>query len=166
MLWSLTDHLGSDHDIVDREGTEARVVKHRAYDASGNLRGDLNHDGNVVLDDIDLLLWAIHQGVEDELFDLNGDGVADNLTDGDLDQRILHIVKTYYGDANPDGQYNSDDMVVVFGAGENEDGGNDNSTWAEDDWTGDGAFDGADNVLAMPWGRRDSIDATAQAAEI
>ena len=123
--------------------------------AFGNLRGDLNHDGNVDLVDIDLLLWAINQGVEDELFDLNGDDVVDNLTGGDLDQLILYIVKTYYGDANLDGQFNSADMAAVFGVGEYEDGDNNNSGWAEGDWNGDGDFDSSDFSFAFGEGGYD-----------
>ena len=113
VLWELTDHSGS---VPTSSGARhgGGVVKHRAYDAFGKLAWNLNHDGNVDLADIDLSLWAINQGVEDELFDLNGDGVVDNLTGGDLDQLILYIVKTYYGDANLDGQFNSADIAVVL----------------------------------------------------
>lgn len=153
IAWALTDHLNSVRDVVQLDGSQIKAVKHRAYDAYGNLRGDLNHDGNVDLDDINLLLWAINNGVADERFDLNGDGQVDNLTDGDLDQLILYILSTYYGDANLDGEYNSADLAYVFGFGfgEYDDGDNDNSTWEEGDRDGDGDFDSSDFVLAQTY---------------
>jgi hypothetical protein len=57
------------------------------------------------------------------------------------------------GDANHDGIFNSSDLVLVFVAGEYEDGVGLNSTWEEGDWNGDGDFTTADLVAAFVAGR-------------
>ena len=53
------------------------------------------------------------------------------------------------GDSNEDGIFNSSDLVLVFQAGEYEDGIAGNSTFAEGDWDGDGDFTTADFVFAF-----------------
>ena len=47
------------------------------------------------------------------------------------------------------GIFNSSDLIVVFQAGEYEDGLCCNSTWHEGDWNGDAEFDSADLVMAL-----------------
>jgi hypothetical protein len=56
------------------------------------------------------------------------------------------------GDANLDGQFNSQDLVTVFQAGEYEDETSGNSTWSEGDWTCDGDFNTGDLVAAFQAG--------------
>ena len=56
------------------------------------------------------------------------------------------------GDSNHDGIFNSTDMVVVFQAGEYEDGIAGNSTFEEGDWNGDGDFDTQDMVYVFQLG--------------
>ena len=56
------------------------------------------------------------------------------------------------GDANRDGQFNSDDLVLVFQSAEYEDGIVGNSDWSEGDWDGDGEFGSKDLVLAFQFG--------------
>ena len=53
------------------------------------------------------------------------------------------------GDATLDGEFNSGDLVRVFGAGEYEDDISLNSTWATGDWDGDGDFASGDLVVAF-----------------
>ncbi|MCA9215135.1 MAG: tandem-95 repeat protein, partial [Planctomycetales bacterium] len=53
------------------------------------------------------------------------------------------------GDSNGDGIFNSSDLVLVFRAGEYEDGIAGNSTFEEGDWNGDGDFDTNDFVFAF-----------------
>ena len=53
---------------------------------------------------------------------------------------------------NGDGRFDSRDLVMIFIAGEYEDGVDDNSTWAEGDWDADGDFTNADLVLALQKG--------------
>jgi hypothetical protein len=56
------------------------------------------------------------------------------------------------GDANGDGRFNSDDLLIISQAGEYEDGVEDNSTFAEGDFSGDGDFTSLDVVLAFQYG--------------
>ena len=53
------------------------------------------------------------------------------------------------GDANQDGTFDSADLILVFKAGEYEDGIPGNSTWAEGDWNCDGDFTTSDLVAAL-----------------
>jgi hypothetical protein len=56
------------------------------------------------------------------------------------------------GDSNHDGRFDSSDFVVVFQAGEYEDGVPGNSTFEEGDWNGDGDFDSTDFVFVFTLG--------------
>ncbi|MCA9211628.1 MAG: lamin tail domain-containing protein, partial [Planctomycetales bacterium] len=56
------------------------------------------------------------------------------------------------GDSNGDGLFNSSDLVLVFQAGEYEDGIDGNSTFEEGDWNGDGDFTTSDFVYALQFG--------------
>ena len=60
--------------------------------------------------------------------------------------------KTWVGDADLDGEFNSGDFVVVFTAGKYEDGIPNNATFEEGDWDGDGDFTTADFVYALAAG--------------
>jgi hypothetical protein len=59
------------------------------------------------------------------------------------------LKKTYFGDANLDGEFNTRDFVTVFIAGEYEDAVDGNSSWEEGDWNGDGDFTSRDFVAAF-----------------
>ena len=61
----------------------------------------------------------------------------------------LDLGSTWIGDANLDGEFNSDDLVAVFKAGEYDDSVAENSDWAEGDWDGDGDFTSGDLVAAF-----------------
>jgi hypothetical protein len=63
------------------------------------LPGDFDGDSDVDADDIDLLAAAIAAGSTDTLFDLDGSSVIDQ---GDLDEMILNVIGTAFGDANLD----------------------------------------------------------------
>ena len=56
------------------------------------------------------------------------------------------------GDANFDGQFDSEDLAFVFAAGEYEDGVPQNSTFGEGDWNDDGDFTSEDLVWAFQFG--------------
>lgn len=66
--------------------------------------------------------------------------------------RVLQPPTSLPGDANRDGVFNSSDLILVFQAGEYEDGRSNNSTWEEGDWNGDGDFDSSDLVFALQQG--------------
>ena len=65
-------------------------------------------------------------------------------------------MRTVFGDANLDGQFNSADQVVIFQRGAYEDDLALNSGWADGDWDGDwdgdGGFGSEDLVLAFQRG--------------
>ncbi len=76
------------------------------------------------------------------------------LRDGDLgvdynfgERRLVQA--SVPGDANRDGIFDSADLLLVFQAGEYEDGIAGNSSFEEGDWDGDGDFTSADLILAL-----------------
>ena len=60
--------------------------------------------------------------------------------------------QTYFGDADLDGDFDSNDFVAVFAAGQYEDVLVGNSTWATGDWNGDAEFGSGDMVFAFQFG--------------
>ena len=62
------------------------------------------------------------------------------------------LLRTNFGDANLDGIFDSQDLVLIFQAGEYEDGTPGNSTWATGDWNCDGEFGTQDLVAAFQAG--------------
>ena len=79
-------------------------------------------------------------------FDLNQD---DDVNQADRQIWVEQLKRTYFGDANLDGEFSSADLVTVFQQGEYEDAVTGNSTWADGDWNGDGEFSSADFVMAF-----------------
>ena len=108
-------------------------------------------NGNGVLDagDIDLLTSQVRAGSNAAGYDLNGDSL---VNEADRTVWVNDLKRTYYGDSNLDGEFNSSDLVTVFQAGQYEDGVASNSTWATGDWNGDGDFDSSDFVTAFSAG--------------
>ena len=73
-----------------------------------------------------------------------------SLTDPTERANYVHdVLGTWIGDSNLDGEFNSTDFVVVFQAGEYEDGAVGNSVWATGDWNGDKEFNSTDFVAAF-----------------
>lgn len=66
-----------------------------------------------------------------------------------LNDPVIDVVP---GDSNHDGIFDSSDLVLVFAAGEYEDGVTGNSTFEEGDWDGDGDFTTSDLVFAFAAG--------------
>ena len=106
------------------------------------LPGDLNHDALLDLEDLDQLSAAI--GTADAASDLNSDGAVDNL---DTHFWVKDLKKTWIGDANLDGEFNSADLVTTLTAGRFET--NEEATWQEGDWNSDGRFTTTDLVVAL-----------------
>lgn len=132
---------------ITDEYFEVSVV--RLTGASTSNKADVNRDGNVDAADIDAISTAVRAGNTGAQFDVNGNGSVNN------DDR-LHWVgtlkKTYLGDSNLDGQFNSGDFVFVFAVGEYEDSTAGNSGWGEGDWNGDADFNSGDFVAAFAEG--------------
>jgi hypothetical protein len=74
------------------------------------------------------------------------------ITDEDRRVWVQDLKRTYFGDANLDGEFNTGDLVQVFQGGEFEDGFLTNSGWSEGDWDGDLEFDTSDFVIAFQAG--------------
>ena len=132
------------------------------------------YDGSIVNNGVAINGMANYGGGGDELFpqfhtkdsadeDLfpmltitfgDGDPLAplDDGTLTDPQERadyVHNVLNTWIGDSNLDGEFNSSDFVVVFSAGEYEDGVAGNSKWATGDWNGDKEFDTSDFVTAF-----------------
>lgn len=70
--------------------------------------GDFNDDGTAGLDDIDRLTVEVRAQSHDVSFDLNADG---EVNSGDRIVWIKSIRKTFFGDSNLDGKFDSSDLV-------------------------------------------------------
>ncbi len=111
------------------------------------LPGDFNGNGELDLEDIDILTAQSAAGTNLPQYDLTGDDLVDG-EDVKLWAKSKDIGYTWIGDANFDGQFNTGDFVQVLGAGKYEDL-NATAVWSEGDWNGDGAFDTGDLVAAL-----------------
>ena len=113
------------------------------------LHGDFDRDGERTASDLDELSRQLRSNSNDLVFDINFDR---KLTESDRTQWIQQVARTRLGDSNLDGEFNSSDFVLVFLAGEYEDGIHENSGWASGDWNGDGDFTTSDLVAAFGLG--------------
>jgi hypothetical protein len=110
------------------------------------IAGDFDFNGVLTVADIDGLAANVRAGTNTSLFDLNDD---DKVQTEDRRIFIKDLRRTWFGDANLDGQFNSGDLVTVFQAGQYEDGVPGNSTWATGDFNGDAEFNTSDMVFAF-----------------
>jgi hypothetical protein len=110
------------------------------------MAGDFNGDGLLTTADIDRLTAIIRADRQNMNFDVSGDG---RVTLSDREFWVRQLKKTYFGDANLDGEFNSSDMISVFQAGQYEDTLVGNSGWSSGDWDGDGDFTTGDLVAAF-----------------
>lgn len=108
--------------------------------------GDLDSDRRLTVADLDQLADAIRNETNEIRFDLTRDGL---VTSADQESWIRKLKQTYFGDANLDGLFHSDDLEQVLQAGQYEDSISGNSSWATGDWQGDGDFTSADIVKAF-----------------
>ena len=106
--------------------------------------GDFNQDGLRDVVDIDLLSAHIRANGSDLAFDLFED---QQITDRDRVSWVKYVNQTWFGDANLDGQFSTDDLVQVIQIGKYEKGLD--AGWAEGDWDGDGKFSSNDLVFAL-----------------
>jgi ELWxxDGT repeat protein len=114
-------------------------------DGPPDLRGDFNGNGVLDVADVDGLTRRL--GLRRTVpYDVDG-----NLQVDLEDHRIWvkDLRRTWFGDANLDGEFNSSDLVDVFATGQYEDSVENNSTWASGDWDADGDFTSGDLVKAF-----------------
>ncbi len=109
----------------------------------GAVPGDYNSNGQLDAGDLDLQSNAIAANGPAS-FDLNGDGAV-NFDDRKV--WVNTLKKTWVGDADLDGLFNTSDFVTVFQVGKFETG--QAATWAEGDWDGNKLFNTSDFVVAF-----------------
>ena len=112
--------------------------------------GDLDANDTLDAADIDMLANKIGSReyqppwLPDAAFDFNSDTVID------LEDRrvwVKDLAHTWYGDANLNGEFDSNDFVQVFQVGKYE--MQEYAGWSEGEWNGDGLFDSNDFVIAF-----------------
>lgn len=108
--------------------------------------GDYDLDGSLNAPDINWLTAEIRANSTSARFDANRDGRIDA---SDRSAWVHELARTSFGDANLDGRFRSDDLVLVFQAGQYEDALTENSSWETGDWSGDTEFSSSDLVLAF-----------------
>lgn len=117
------------------------------------LPGDFDGNGQLDANDIDALSRELVNAIQEDQFDVNADGFIDLQ-----DHRfwVDSLKRTFLGDANLDGEFNSSDLITVFQAAEYEDAIAANSGWSTGDWTGDLEFDSTDIIAAFQAGGYDT----------
>jgi len=118
--------------------------------------GDLNLDGVLSADDIDLLAERLRERtsplptwIPDEAFDMDGDG---RVNVQDYAAWASQLKGVWLGDANLDGEFDTSDFVHLFQRGHYEDTVFRNSGWADGDFNADGEFDSRDLVTVFQAG--------------
>ena len=150
-----TDGFGSSLQIVDPshpdlDSWNTREAWRPSASIGGNPgfggnRGDFNADGLINAEDIDQIQTEIGGLEHHPRFDLTSDGVVNQ---DDLNDLVLNILNTQFGDADLDGDIDRADLNQV--------GLNwrrtDVTTWAEGDFNGDGRVDALDlNEVTSRW---------------
>ena len=92
---------------------------------------------------------AVRLGIYEAQYDMDGNGKLEGE-----DQRVWveDLARTYFGDSDLDGEFNTADIVQILQSGGYEDQVANNSTWDTGDWNGDREFGTADIVLALQAG--------------
>lgn len=103
------------------------------------LAGDFDADGDLDCDDVDSLTQAIASGSTNLLYDVTNDNQV-NLAD--LDEWVLNLKGTLFGDANLDFAVDGSDFIIwnanKFASGK---------AWCTGDFNADGITDGLDFVI-------------------
>ncbi len=106
--------------------------------------GDFNHDQVLDVVDIDSLTTETASGNNKPAFDLNSDNLVD---DNDIQIWVADLRKTWIGDADVNGEFNSSDLVVVLSSGTYE--ADVDAVWSSGDFNGDGRSNTSDLVAAL-----------------
>ena len=134
-----------DEFYLFRRGLTAEEISVLFRGDAQTLNTDFNGNGEIDAGDLDAHAQLVRDG--DLTADLNGDGVTD------FDDRLEWISstqKSWLGDSNFDGEFNTGDLVFIFQAGKYETG--EAAGYAEGDWNGDNQFSSGDLVVAFQAG--------------
>ena len=169
--YPLTDGKGHSLVLVDPRSSQFTWSTGEAWRPSWKVNGspgtadtaDPDINGDHVLDgtDLNLLCGHIKQGALQ--YDFTSDGAVNGA---DLRYFVEKILGTSVGDANLDGQFDSNDLVAIFIAGQYDDGIAGNSTWETGDWNCDGEFDSGDLVAAFASGAYVTTNAGSVSEEL
>ncbi len=121
-------------DANDRAQAMASILQFFDFTSAAN--GDLNDDGNLDCNDIQLLSDAISSGSSDLSFDVNSDGILSSL---DVLDWIVEIKGTGMGDATLDFTVDTSDFNI-WNANKFTTG----TTWCQGDFNADGVTDISD----------------------
>jgi len=123
------------------------------------MAGDFNSNGLLDVADINMLEVQVAGGSNPTAYDLNKDTKVDT---GDIGVWVRDLKKTWIGDADLNGQFNSADFVKIFQAGKYD--LNEAADWSQGDWNGDLRFNSGDLVSAFQDGGFEAGPRTAVAA--
>ncbi|MCA9149274.1 MAG: PEP-CTERM sorting domain-containing protein [Planctomycetales bacterium] len=110
----------------------------------GGLTGDFDGDGQLSALDINQLTMESAAGSNQAAYDLNNDLLVNG---DDVKVWIRDLKKSWVGDANLDGEFNTSDLVAVLGSGTYEQ--DVPSDWSSGDFNGDGRTNTSDLVAAL-----------------
>lgn len=125
--------------------------------------GDLDANDALGLADIEYLQHRIRgsglpesplEWLPQAMFDLNNDR---SVSQADINVWVKDLKRTYFGDANVDGEFNSGDLVQVSASGKYDSIAvfdafglmRNPATWSTGDWNSDGEFTSSDLILAF-----------------
>ena len=130
---------------VDPFGGPARVsaVFDNIYFTFPGEKGDFDHDDDLDIDDLNVLIRQIN-GDGSIYVDLTEDGLVDGE---DLNTWIKTLFRTWIGDANLDGEFNSVDLIDALAAGTYET--DSDAIWSSGDFDGDARFNSGDLIIAL-----------------
>lgn len=131
-------------DLIHPTAAAHRYLGDAAVNRLLMASGDLDQNGLLDANDLDLLASAIRSGDNVVRYEMDGNWILD-LADHTF--WIKEQKQTWLGDANLDGEFNSSDLIEVFAAGKYESG--ETVGWAEGDWDANGRFDTGDLVVAF-----------------
>ncbi len=112
--------------------------------SAGGVAGDFNGDGVLDAGDIDDLTGQSATDANNAAYDLNADSQVDSA---DVKVWVKDLFKSWVGDANLDGEFNSSDLVAVLSSGTYE--VDINAVWSSGDFNGDGRANTSDLVTAL-----------------
>jgi hypothetical protein len=163
---------GPEVPILEHWGIGARFMLLPADFARYSLIGLRNsgpeYPRNHSIADLELLANYLRFGSIDcstarcDRLDVDQNGTVDAADYRHYANEVLSLIP---GDANFDRKFNSSDLLVVFRAGQYEDGHSKNSFWNTGDWTGDQEFDTSDLIAALQTGRYESNAVVASVPE-